>query len=142
MAATTLNPRLSDDFDVFLASQRVIKAVQSNLHRRPPIGFASSARQMSKALVKDWNAWKRPWIAFLSTDGRSAGRRRPNYPINSCLALFLFLVLFHYRSGRDFLGPLSVPARFLSLLFDVLVLALLFAAGAPQVLSLGHRQPP
>jgi hypothetical protein len=53
------------------------------------------------------------------------------------LALFL-LVLLHYRSGCNLFRSLSVPPRFLGLLFNVFVLALFLAAGAPEVLSLGH----
>ena len=54
-------------------------------------------------------------------------------------AAFLSLAaLFHHCPGRDFFGAFAVTAGPLSGLFDVFVLALLFAAGAPEMLLTWH----
>jgi hypothetical protein len=47
-------------------------------------------------------------------------------------------VLLHHCSGSNLFRPLSVSARLLSFLFDMLVLTLFFAAGTPQMFFLRH----
>jgi hypothetical protein len=54
----------------------------------------------------------------------------------------LLLVLLHYRARRHFFGSLAVAPRFLRILFDVLVLALLFTAHTAQVVTSGHETAP
>ena len=45
--------------NVHLSSRRSIKAVQSDLRRRPANWLRSAARQMSKSIIIDWNNWRK-----------------------------------------------------------------------------------
>lgn len=45
--------------NIHLATRRSIKAVQSDMRRRPANWLRSAARQMSKLVVKDWNDWRK-----------------------------------------------------------------------------------
>jgi Uncharacterized protein conserved in bacteria (DUF2252) len=45
--------------NVHLTSRRSIKAVQSDLERRPADWLRSAARQISKLIVKDWKDWRK-----------------------------------------------------------------------------------
>jgi len=45
--------------NVHVASKRTIKAVQSDLRRRPADWLRSGARQMSELVVKEWNEWRK-----------------------------------------------------------------------------------
>src|SRR5579859_38179 len=49
-----------------------------------------------------------------------------------------FLMLLPYRSCRHFFGPVAIAARFLRVLLDMFVLALLFFVHARQRLFLWH----
>jgi len=62
-------------------------------------------------------------------------------PFAALLAGFVagLFVMFHHRSSGHFLGSVSVAARFLGALFDVLVLALFFIADSAQVFILWHN---
>jgi len=45
--------------NVHLATRRSMKAVQSDLGRRPAKWLRSAARQMSKLIAKEWNKWRK-----------------------------------------------------------------------------------
>jgi Uncharacterized protein conserved in bacteria (DUF2252) len=45
--------------NIHLATGRAVKAVQSDLQRRPAGWLRSSARLMARAVIEDWNEWRR-----------------------------------------------------------------------------------
>jgi hypothetical protein len=101
---------------------------QGSLLRRPLEPIGPPLRQTDRSNLK--HSARRGWHAPVSLTLVNNPKAR--------LALFL-LVVFHHRPSGNFFRSLSVPARFLSLLLNVLVLTLFFLAGTSQVFSFWHR---